>query len=113
MRTVYDAADITEAHILSGLLKARDIQTYIGGYYLQGGIGELATMDFITIQVDEKDLRQALEIIAEYENSEGEQSKPGMEKKPVPYCSLYTKIFVSVLSFTFIMIILLLFSVVK
>ena len=53
MIKVYRAANITEAHIVKGMLEANGIDAYVDGYYLQGGIGELAPMDFVSVSVDD------------------------------------------------------------
>lgn len=69
MKLIYKARDITEAHIISGLLKSNDIDAHVGGHYLQGGVGDLAAMDFATINVADENVEHALSIIAEYEKS--------------------------------------------
>ncbi|MCW9014688.1 MAG: DUF2007 domain-containing protein [Gammaproteobacteria bacterium] len=72
MIKIYKAANITEAHIVKGMLEANGIDAYVDGQYLQGGIGELATMDFAAVSVDDNDGKRAREIIAEYENKNPE-----------------------------------------
>jgi len=67
MKLIYKALNITEAHIISGTLQANDIESHVGGYYLQGGVGDLAAMDFATISVADDDVDAALDIIADYE----------------------------------------------
>ena len=67
MEIIYKARDITEAHIVSGLLNANGIEAHVSGYYLQGGIGELATFDFANVQVADEDVTEAKMIVAEYE----------------------------------------------
>jgi len=74
LKLIYRARDISEAHIISGLLQSRSIEAYVGGYYLQGGVGELAAMDFATISVEDDDAEAASSIITEYEKSN--TSKP-------------------------------------
>jgi hypothetical protein len=69
LKIIYNAGDLTEAHIVAGLLNANGIETHVGGYYLQGGIGELAAADFISIQVADDDVAVACAIIADYESS--------------------------------------------
>ncbi len=69
MNIIFKAANIIEANIVSGLLKANGIDAYAGGYYLQGGVGDLAAMDFANVYVAEKDIPQAQRIIEDYENS--------------------------------------------
>ncbi len=69
MRKIYDASDVTEAHIVSAMLKSYGIETYVGGHYLQGGIGELPAMNTASIHVAENDAEEAMKIIAEYEKN--------------------------------------------
>lgn len=70
MKKIYSAKDITEAHIVQGMLAVYDIEAYVGGQYLQGGVGELATMDFATIAVADKDVEAAQALILKYERDE-------------------------------------------
>ena len=67
MKTVYLAANITEAEILRGLLQSAGIESHVSGFYLQGGIGELAAADSARLLVDDDDLMKALEVIQEYD----------------------------------------------
>ena len=67
MKLIYKARDIIEAHIIAGLLKSNNIDAYVGGHYLQGGIGDLAAMEFATINVADEDVAQAKQIISDYE----------------------------------------------
>ena len=67
MKIVYRASNIAEAHIVSGLLESNGIESHVGGFYLQGGVGELAAMDFANVQVLDEDFDRARTIIAEYE----------------------------------------------
>ncbi|HID82522.1 MAG TPA: DUF2007 domain-containing protein [Chromatiales bacterium] len=73
MKLIYKAGNITEAHIVSGLLNSNGIKTHVGGHYLQGGVGELAAFDFAHVHVEDEDVQAAQSIIAEYE---GKKSKP-------------------------------------
>lgn len=41
MQIAYRARDITEAHIVAGMLEANGIDAYVGGHYLQGAMGKL------------------------------------------------------------------------
>ena len=69
MRKVYRAKDITEAQIVKGLLEANDIKAYVNGFYLQGGIGELAPADFASVSVEKDKVDAALNIISAYEKN--------------------------------------------
>ena len=73
MIKIYNAQDINEAQIIKGLLEANNIQTFAGGFYLQGGIGEMAPSNFAAISVDEEQADAALKIIKEYEKNTPKQ----------------------------------------
>ena len=75
MKLLYKAGDITEAHIVKGLLESNDVEAHVGGYYLQGGIGEIAATDFATIHVADDDYEKARKIISEYEGIEPQTPK--------------------------------------
>ncbi|MEZ5449562.1 MAG: DUF2007 domain-containing protein [Thiolinea sp.] len=64
--TIYRAANITEAHLVAGMLEAQGIAAHVGGHYLQGGVGEIATMDFARVWVADEDYEAARPLIAEY-----------------------------------------------
>jgi hypothetical protein len=69
MKKIYDAANITEAHIVRGMLEAHGIQAHVTGHYLQGGIGELAVEGFVSVLVNEEEEARARELIIDYERS--------------------------------------------
>lgn len=70
MKIIYKAKDIIEAHIVAGMLNANGIETHVGGYYLQGGVGDVAVFDFANVQVADEDVVTALPLVAEYEGTE-------------------------------------------
>ena len=72
MKLVYTAGDIIEANIVAGMLRAHGIEAHVGGYFLQGGIGELAVHDFARVHVADEDAELAGSLIREYENREQE-----------------------------------------
>ena len=65
---VYSAANITEAHLIQGLLERESIGTYLSGENLSTIWGGLQT-DFnqVDILVDEEKYSEAVEIISDYE----------------------------------------------
>lgn len=70
MIKVYDAANITEAHIVRGMLEANGIEAHVGGHYLQGGIGELAVEGFASVLVSDNEEVRARELIRKYERAD-------------------------------------------
>lgn len=69
MQIVYRSRDIAEAHIVAGMLKADGIEAFVGGHYLQGGIGELGMADFAVVRVNDNDVAAALHRLKEYDVS--------------------------------------------
>ncbi len=69
MKIVYKAANIIEAHLVSGLLQAHEIQAHVSGHYLQGGVGEIAPNDFANVSVADDDVTQAIQVVTEYEQN--------------------------------------------
>jgi len=67
MQIVYRAADILEAHIIAGMLQAEGIATHVGGYYLQGAIGDLSPNGFANVFVDDADVERAISLVQAYD----------------------------------------------
>ena len=67
-KEVYSAANVTEAHLIQGLLERRSIETNLSGESLSTIWGGMQT-DFseVEILVDEEKYAEALEIISNYE----------------------------------------------
>ncbi|AUZ84106.1 DUF2007 domain-containing protein [Methylophaga nitratireducenticrescens] len=70
MQLIFRAANILEAHIVSGLLNAHGIETHVGGHFLQGAVGELPASDFAHVFVNDKDGQAAEKLILSYEEGE-------------------------------------------
>lgn len=70
MIKVYDASNITEAHIVRGMLQANGIDAHVGGYYLQGAVGELAVQGFASVLVADEDMASARALIERYEKGD-------------------------------------------
>lgn len=77
METAYRAQDVTEAHIVCGMLQANGVDARVSGHYLQGGVGELATMGFANVEVPAEQLVRARALVAEYETG-------GTDRGPAP-----------------------------
>ena len=87
MRKIFSASNITEAHLIKGLLEQEGIAAEVSGGFLQGGFGELPVVDMISVCVSKEDEQRALAIVKQYENSEvvDEQtlSEQAMQQKDV------------------------------
>jgi Putative prokaryotic signal transducing protein len=75
MKIIYKARDIIEAHIVSGMLNANGIETHVGGYYLQGGVGDVAVYDFANVQVADEDVALAAPLVADYDGVQDDISE--------------------------------------
>lgn len=71
MKIVYRAADILEAHIVSGMLGSRGIEAYVGGHYLQGAVGDLPPLSIANVSVADDDFDAAMTVIGDYEQGGG------------------------------------------
>jgi hypothetical protein len=88
MKIIYRANDIIEAHIVAGLLQSHDIQAFVGGHYLQGGVGELVPFGFATVSVTDENIEAAESLMAEYESAganpvEADTGTPAVLPRPV------------------------------
>lgn len=81
MKLMYRASDINEANIVAGLLRAHDIEAHVGGYYLQGGVGDLAAFNFANVHVPDEDVAQARLLIAQYENEANDSDDTFADKR--------------------------------
>ncbi len=66
MQIIFTGRDLTEAHIVAGMLRAEGIEAHVGGHYLQGAIGDLAPMDFARVLINGADAEYAEALIKEY-----------------------------------------------
>lgn len=69
MKVVFNANNSLEAHLLLGLLKQAGIEGSINGEFLQGAMGELPAFGLVTVLVNERDYREASEIVADWQQS--------------------------------------------
>ena len=67
MKTVYDASNNIEAHLVMHQLQQAGIDARIEGEYLQGGIGELPAAGNVRVIVNSEDEAEARFVIADWE----------------------------------------------
>jgi len=67
MKTVFDASSNIEAHLVMHQLQQAGIEASIQGEFLQGCIGELPAAGNIRVLVDEKDVAEARQVIADWD----------------------------------------------
>lgn len=76
MEIAYQAQDITEAHIVAGMLRANGIQAQVAGHYLHGALGELGTQNLAQVKVGQEDFLAARILIEAYERNQLEDEEP-------------------------------------
>lgn len=67
MLCIYSTSDYIEAHIIRGMLEQQQVDCHIGGYYLQGGVGEVPVSGNTLIWVEDCKADRAREIIRCYD----------------------------------------------
>ena len=75
MKTVYEASNSIEAHMILNLLEQAGIFGRIDGEFLQGGMGELPASGIMRVQVEEQDYSSAEKIISEWEAEDSVQTE--------------------------------------
>ncbi|OYT87703.1 MAG: hypothetical protein CFE46_11215 [Burkholderiales bacterium PBB6] len=79
MKTLYEAANAVEAHMLLDLLKQEGIDVLIHGEALQGAIGEMPAAGLVRLVVDEERYTAARAIIDRWE-----EAQPDLTPTPMP-----------------------------
>lgn len=70
MISVFRCSDYVQAQLLAGLLRCHNIDVFLQGAHLQGGLGELPAMGHLSIMVDDAQRVAAERLIAAYERGE-------------------------------------------
>jgi hypothetical protein len=70
MKIIFRANDILEAHIIAGMLNSQGVETYVGGHYLQGAVGDLAALGFANVFVADEQAEQAEQLLQDYQQAE-------------------------------------------
>lgn len=66
MGRVYLAKDLTEAHLVRGLLEEHGLRARVEGHYLWGAVGELPPAGLLAVSVDDADRAAAERLIERY-----------------------------------------------
>ena len=80
MKTVYEAANSVEAHMVLDLLQQQGLTGRIDGEYLQGGVGELPAAGLVRVVVDEADYASARVVVDAFEAAQ----PPATATPPAP-----------------------------
>lgn len=67
MKSVYDASNNIEAHLVMHQLQQAGIDATIQGEFLQGGVGDLPAAGNVRVMVPANDVEEARIVIADWE----------------------------------------------
>jgi Putative prokaryotic signal transducing protein len=87
MKTVYEAANALEAHMLADVLKQEGITAQVMGSFLPGAVGELPAAGLVRLVVEPEDFGRAREVIDRWEATQVNDSSlrttgPGLSRTP-------------------------------
>lgn len=82
MKSIYLAANVTDAHLVRNLLEQSGVEAYVRGEHLQGGLGELPVNGPIEVCVDAADVDGAKDVLARWRR--GDFALPDEEQEPDP-----------------------------
>ncbi|RZA14820.1 MAG: DUF2007 domain-containing protein [Lysobacteraceae bacterium] len=78
MRTVYEAANVIDAHLVRQVLEAEGIPAFVRGEALAGGIGELGVFGLVAVMVPEAAWPEARALVEALQlGAGGEPAQPG------------------------------------
>lgn len=72
MKTVFEAANAIEAHMLQDLLRQQGITAHIHGEFLPGAAGDLPAAGLVRVVVDDDDFARAREAVTRWESTAAE-----------------------------------------
>lgn len=72
MRSVYEAANLIDAHLVRQALEAEGIPAFVRGEALTGGIGELGVFGLVGVMVPEAAWPQARDVVTALRLGEAE-----------------------------------------
>ena len=70
MLEVYRGSDYFEAQLIKGLMEQDELQVFLHGAALQGGLGEVPALGHLSIAVNDADADLAREIILAYDRGD-------------------------------------------
>ena len=79
MKTVYEASNSLEGHMIANLLEQADIYARVDGDFLQGGVGELQAFGLVKVRVNEEEYDRAREIVRQWEGTQSSHNDAGKD----------------------------------
>lgn len=81
MKTVYEASNAVEAHMIADLLNQEGVKAHVQGEYLQGAIGELPPAGLVRLVVDESEYERARRFIQRWEAAQPDEKPETQPQK--------------------------------
>jgi len=82
MKTLYEASNAIEAHMLVDLLKQEGLTAHIRGEHLQGAVGEMPAAGLVRLEIDESEFAQARALIDRWDTAQpAENATRSVSKK--------------------------------
>lgn len=78
MKTLYQASNALEAHMILHLLEQQGLSGRVDGEYLQGAIGELPAAGLVRVMVDEHDYAAAKKLVDQWDARQPAQEAPAL-----------------------------------
>ena len=82
MKSLYQASNSLEAHMVAGVLRQQGLHAHIAGEYLQGGVGELPAGGTVRLLIDDADFDAARRAIADWEGTQVDVTAPAALAAP-------------------------------
>ena len=76
MKTLYEAANALEAHMLADVLKQEGITAQVLGGFLTGAVGQLPAAGLVRLEVEEEDFERARAVITRWESTQENEPAP-------------------------------------
>lgn len=77
MKSVFNASNGIEAHMINNLLSLNNVKGEVFGEHLQGGVGDLQAVGIVRVMVSDEDYDEARKIIDEWESFQPEPEETG------------------------------------
>lgn len=76
MKTLYEASNAIEAHMLLDLLKQEGLSAHVRGEHLQGALGEIPAAGLVRLEIDESDYVQARALVERWDAAQPAEPAP-------------------------------------
>ncbi len=82
MRTLYQASNALEAHMLVDVLRQQGLHAHIAGEHLQGAVGELPAGGLVRLLIEDADYAAARRALADWEAAQPDPTPVAVRAAP-------------------------------